>query len=99
MAAIVPRKVFWRVWIVLELLLAASYGLSRIEMGGGDIVIPLLLSTAQTLLVILFFMHVRYSERVVWVFAAIGFLWLLILVDLTLSDYITRGYIWWYTSR
>ena len=95
MAAIVPKKIYWRVWIILELLLGASYGLSRITMGAGDLIVPLLLSTAQTLLVILFFMHVRYSEHVVWVYAAIGFIWLAILVDLTLSDYLTRGFVWW----
>jgi cytochrome c oxidase subunit 4 len=95
MAAIVRRKTYLRVWIVLELMLGASYGLSRINMGAGDVIVPLLLATGQMLLVMLFFMHARYSEHVVWIYAAIGFLWLAILVDLTLSDYITRGFDWW----
>ncbi|HSU56194.1 MAG TPA: oxidase, partial [Candidatus Dormibacteraeota bacterium] len=41
--------------------------------------------------VILFFMHVRYNTRLTWVFVAAGFIWFLILVDLSLSDYLTRG--------
>jgi cytochrome c oxidase subunit 4 len=43
------------------------------------------------LLVILYFMHVRYSERWLWIFVAAGFIWLLIMIDLTLGDYLTRA--------
>ncbi len=35
--------------------------------------------------------HVRYSSRLTWLFVAAGFIWLLIMIDLTLSDYLTRG--------
>jgi cytochrome c oxidase subunit 4 len=36
-------------------------------------------------------MHVRHSRRLTWIFVAAGFIWLLIMIDLTLSDYFTRG--------
>jgi hypothetical protein len=42
-------------------------------------------------LVILFFMHVRHSSRLTWVFAAAAFLWLSLLLGLTMTDYLTRG--------
>ncbi len=35
--------------------------------------------------------HVRYNSRLTWLFVAAGFIWLLIMIDLTLSDYLTRG--------
>jgi hypothetical protein len=35
-------------------------------------------------------MHVRYRERRTWIFVAAGFIWLLIMIDLTLGDYLTR---------
>ncbi len=95
MAAIISRRTYLRTWIVLEVLLGASYGLSLINMGAGDVIVPLLLATAQMLLVILYFMHARYSEHVVWVYVVAGFVWFAILVDLTMSDYITRGFVWW----
>ncbi|MDQ1522955.1 MAG: hypothetical protein QOE47_879, partial [Pyrinomonadaceae bacterium] len=37
--------------------------------------------------------HVRYSSRLTWVVVAGGFLWLLIMVGLTMSDYLTRGFL------
>jgi cytochrome c oxidase subunit 4 len=43
--------------------------------------------------VILYFMHVRYAPALVGVFAAAGFVWLLLLLTFTLSDFITRGWI------
>jgi hypothetical protein len=36
-------------------------------------------------------MHVRYKPPLTWVFAAAGFIWLVIMIDLTLSDYMSRG--------
>jgi cytochrome c oxidase subunit 4 len=44
-------------------------------------------------LVILYFMHVRWSSRLTWVFAGSGFLFLLILLVFTLSDFWTRGWL------
>ena len=44
-------------------------------------------------LVILFFMHVRWSTRLTWVVVASGFFWLLILFGLTMTDYMTRGWV------
>jgi cytochrome c oxidase subunit 4 len=48
------------------------------------------IATCKALLVLLYFMHVRYSPRLTWVVAGAGFFWFLILIVFTLSDYITR---------
>ena len=47
----------------------------------------------KAMLVILFFMHVRWSSRLTWVVAMSGFFWLLILFSLGMSDYMSRGWI------
>ena len=47
----------------------------------------------KALLVMLFFMHVRWSTRLTWVVAASGFFWLLILFGFTMADYLTRGWV------
>jgi cytochrome c oxidase subunit 4 len=41
-------------------------------------------------MVVLYFMHVRYSSRLTWIFVGAGVFWLLILFILTFADYITR---------
>jgi cytochrome c oxidase subunit IV len=65
-----------------------------IHMGMGNVILPLVLATVQTLLVLLYFMHIRYSEKLNWLMVGAGFVWLAIFVDLILSDYLTRGASW-----
>src|SRR5437868_5837663 len=48
------------------------------------------IAVVKALLIALWFMHIRFSRRMVWTFAAAGFLWLGILATLVLSDYLTR---------
>jgi cytochrome c oxidase subunit 4 len=56
-------------------------------------VVMLKIACAKALLVILFFMHVRWSTRLTWVIAASGFFWLLIMFTLTMSDYVSRVWV------
>ena len=49
-----------------------------------------LIAAAKAMLIILYFMHVRYGTRLTWIFAAASFLWLGILLVMTLNDYMTR---------
>ena len=56
-------------------------------------VIALTIATVKATLVVLFFMHVRYSTRLVWVIVASALFWMAILFALTLSDYFTRGWL------
>jgi cytochrome c oxidase subunit IV len=52
----------------------------------------LAIAATKATLVILFFMHVRWSSRLTWVVAMAGFFWLLILFTV-LGDYMSRGWV------
>ena len=84
-------KNYLQIWAGLLLLLLLTWGLAQLDLGPFNIVAALTIAVAKMLLVILFFMHVRYSPRLTWIFVAAGFIWLGIMLDLTLSDYFTRG--------
>jgi cytochrome c oxidase subunit 4 len=88
---IVPRKIYFRVWIVLLLLLLLNWGLAKLDLGSFNLVATLVIAFAQMLLMLLFLMHVRYNTPLTRVFVAAGFIWMVIMVDLTLADYLTRG--------
>ena len=88
---IVGRKTYFWVWIVLLLLLLLNWGLAQINLGPFNLVATLAIPFVQMLLMLLFLMHVRYNTALTRIFVAAGFIWLLIMVDLTLSDYLTRG--------
>jgi len=51
------------------------------------------IAMTKALLVILYFMHVRWSTRLTWLVVASGFFWLLILFGITMTDYLTRGWV------
>jgi len=56
-------------------------------------VVALTIATLKATFVVLYFMHVRYSSRLVWVIVASALFWMGILFALTFSDYLTRGWI------
>jgi cytochrome c oxidase subunit IV len=87
----VPGKLYLRVWAALMLLLLLTWGLAQFNLGLANTSAALVIAVVKMLLVIMFFMHVRYQSRLTWVFAGAGFLWLLIMISLTMTDYLTRG--------
>ena len=95
----IPKKIFIRVWVGLLALLALTWGLAQLNLGRYNAVAALTIAVVKMLLVLLYFMHVRYSPRLTWIFVAAGFIWLLIMVDLTLSDYFSRGMVPGYPDR
>jgi len=91
---IVPVKVYLMIFLALMLgtfltVVAAFYDFPwRL-----NTVIALTIATIKATLVVLYFMHVRYSSRLVWVIVASALFWLAILFALTLSDYWTRHWL------
>jgi cytochrome c oxidase subunit 4 len=91
---VIPRKTYLWVWIALMALMVMTAALSRINLGEWSTVVALVIAAAKALLVVLFFMHVKYEQqKIAWVFVIAGFFWLAILLTLTLTDYMTRGYL------
>jgi len=66
---------------------------SSIDLGPGNVAVALIIAVCKALLVALFFMHLRYSSKLLWVVTGGGLFWLGIMLALTLSDYLTRGWL------
>jgi cytochrome c oxidase subunit 4 len=88
---IVSTKSYLTVYAVLMVLLLATVGAAFVDMGPFNLPVSLGIAVAKALLIIAIFMHVRYSEPLVSVFAGAAFLWLGILIALSLTDYLSRG--------
>ena len=86
-----PPKTYVSIWAALLALLLLTWGVAQVNLGAFNVVAALTIAVAKMLLVILFFMHVRHTSKLTWLFVAAGFIWFLIMIDLTLSDYLTRG--------
>ena len=71
--------------------LAASSGPSDLSVSAAGCT-ALTIAIFKATIVVLFFMHVRYNTPLMWVVAGAGFFFLLILLSLTLQDYVSRGW-------
>ena len=58
-----------------------------------NVIIAMTIAVTKATLVVLYFMHVRYSSRLIWVVFTSALFWLVILFALTFSDYWTRDWL------
>jgi cytochrome c oxidase subunit 4 len=72
----------------LALTIAAAY----VNLGPFNTIASMSIALMKAALIVLFFMHLRYSKPVMWVFAGAGVFWLVIMLALALGDYLTRGW-------
>jgi cytochrome c oxidase subunit IV len=89
---IVSIKVYAKVLAALLVLTATTCAVSFIDMGKMNAVVAVVIAFAKASLVALIFMHLRYSRRLMRIVVAAGLFWLGILIALTMSDYLTRGW-------
>ncbi|HSU65743.1 MAG TPA: cytochrome C oxidase subunit IV family protein [Tepidisphaeraceae bacterium] len=101
---VVSPLIYLAVLIALMLLLAltlvaAFVDLDKIMAGRNhqgtaywNMTVAVLIAMLKATLIILFFMHVKYQPRVNWAFVMAGFVWLGILMTLSLADYMSRNY-------
>src|SRR5882757_5557803 len=90
---VAPKSMYCSVFAALIVGTALTVGAAEVDLGALNNVVMLAIACTKALLVILFFMHVRWSSRLTWVVAASGFVWLLILFGITMTDYLTRGWV------
>jgi cytochrome c oxidase subunit 4 len=87
---VLPLRVYLAVFLALLGGTALTTWVASHDLGGLNDVVALAIAGTKAALVILYFMHVRYQSRLVWVFSLAGFVWLVLFFILILADYETR---------
>ncbi len=91
---IVPVKVYVTIFLVLLVGTALTIAAAFYDFPWQfNTVIALTIATFKATFVVLYFMHVRYSSRLVWVIVASALFWMGLLFALTFSDYWTRSWL------
>ena len=90
---ILEKKIYYWVFAALMVLLAATIGISYFHLGELNVFAALTIAFVKATLIILYFMHVRYSSRLLWIFVGAGFFWLGIMFALSFADYFTRDWL------
>ena len=90
--------VYPRVYVTIFLVLLVGTGLTVLAAfqdfpGPLNAVVALTIAVIKATFVVLYFMHVRYSSRLIWLVIAAALFWLAIMFALTISDYSTRSWL------
>jgi cytochrome c oxidase subunit IV len=88
---VMPVRTNIIVFVALLVLLVATVGAAMMPLGALHVPVAMTIATVKAVLIVLFFMHVLHSHKLVAVVSVASFLWLGIMVALTLNDYLTRG--------
>jgi cytochrome c oxidase subunit 4 len=92
---IVQPKVYGIIFGCLLFFTALTVFASYLELGVFNAVVALAIAVVKAVLVILFFMHIRYSSRLTKLTVAAGFFTFIVLITMTMTDYISRAWGLW----
>jgi cytochrome c oxidase subunit IV len=88
---VMSSKFYYTIWIALLGLTVITAAVSFVDLGPLNTVVALVIATVKALLVVLFFMHVKYtSERLTKIVIVSAIFWLFLLLALSMADYTTR---------
>ena len=87
-----PKSTYYAIFGALMVLTGVTVGVAFIHLGRLNFPVALAIAVTKATLVILFFMHVKYSPRLTWAVVIGSVFWLGILLVLTMGDYLTRGW-------
>ena len=83
------------VFLILVVGTIATYFVATIDLDsvfpGANTLVALLIAFTKMACVMLFFMHVKWSPRMIWLAAVASFFWLAIMFAFTMQDYLTRS--------
>jgi cytochrome c oxidase subunit 4 len=88
---ILSRKLYVGIWAALLCLTVLTASIAFVDLGRFNTVVALVIATLKAVLVVLFFMHVKYAhERMTKIVIVSAFFFLLLLLALSMADYTTR---------
>ena len=90
---IVSPVVYVGVFLALMVLTGLTVFASTVDLGMWNTPVALLIAVTKAVLVVLFFMHVKYSSRLVSLAVGAAMLWLVLLIAGVIADYVSRGWV------
>jgi len=87
---VIPARVYYGVFGALLALTAITTWIAYQDLGAWNTPIALAIAGFKVVLVVLYFMHVRYSPKLIWVAVVASAYWLLIFFGFLMADYLTR---------
>ncbi|MDA1313666.1 MAG: cytochrome C oxidase subunit IV family protein [Acidobacteria bacterium] len=90
---VLPLKIYLLIFAVLLVMTGVTVQVAYVDLGFMNTVVALGIACFKASLVVLYFMHLRYSSSLPKLFWVAGLLWLAMLITFAMSDYLTRQWI------
>ncbi len=87
-----PLRIYYTIFAILMLCTYLTVQAAFLDLGPWNTVVALAIAIFKATLVVLFFMHVKYSPKLTWAVVIGSVFWLGILLAITMTDYLTRGW-------
>ncbi len=89
---VIPKKIYFVIFGSLLAMTALTTGMAYVDLGQWNTIVALIIACCKATLVVLFFMHLRWSPRLMRVVLLSALLWLAILISLTTTDFFSRDW-------
>jgi cytochrome c oxidase subunit IV len=86
-----PKSTYYAIFGALMVGTVITVAAAFVNLGVLNFPVALAIAVTKATLVILFFMHVKYSSQLTKLFVGMAFFFLFVLFALTLTDYLSRG--------
>ena len=86
-----PKSTYYAIFAALMVLTGVTVAVAFVNLGAFNFPVALSIAITKATLVILFFMHVKYSSQLTKLFVAMAFFFMAIMFGLTMTDYMSRG--------
>jgi len=87
-----PKGMYYGIFAALMVLTGVTVAVAFVPLGAFNFPVAISIAITKATLVILFFMHAKYSSTLTKLFVGTAFFFLAILLGLTLTDYLSRGF-------
>ncbi len=87
---VATRKFYVLIWVILMCLTALTAGMAKVDLGWANAPIAMVIAGTKATLVALFFMHMRWSDKVTRIAGIAALFWLAIMFLLVCADFFTR---------
>ena len=90
---VVPTRVYLTVFAALMILLVITVIVAFQPLGAFNMPVAMGIAVVKGIIIVMYFMEVKYGSKLLWVFVSSSFLFLVIFLVLTMNDYLTRSWL------
>jgi cytochrome c oxidase subunit IV len=88
---VAPKGMYYTVFMALMVLTVVTWAITYVDLGEFNLILALAVAVTKAMLVVVYFMHLKWAPKLLKVTIGSSIFFLLIMFTLTLSDYLSRG--------